>query len=144
MTIDELLSGDELLDLAEKEQEQNENRFRGLMFGMLDLSTILFFFLPLFRQKTDEAVLAVSLPALEMLPYLKVIYFAVVLAIIAVGALILALQNCSRFSERQRDSLSFAVSVTGLFLFILSPQPYAAAFLLVLLMIKALIVIKKH
>ena len=144
MTIDELLSGDELLDLAEKEQEQNENRFRGLMFGMLDLSTILFFFLPLFRQKTDEAVLAVSLPALEMLPYLKVIYFAVVLAIIAVGALILALQNCSRFSERQRKSLSFAVSVTGLFLFILSPQPYAAAFLLVLLMIKALIVIKKH
>ena len=36
VTIDELLSGDELLNIAEDESKNKENRIRNLVFGLLD------------------------------------------------------------------------------------------------------------
>lgn len=46
VTIDELLSGDELLTIAEADAKQKEHHFRDLVFGLLDCSTSMFFFLP--------------------------------------------------------------------------------------------------
>jgi hypothetical protein len=43
-----------------------------------------------------------------------------------------------------RSKLSLALSVVGALLFIVSLQPYAAAFLFVFLLIKVLILIKKQ
>lgn len=144
VTIDELLSGNEALDLAEEEHKQKDGRFRSRVLGLLDLSAVMFFFLPFFRQQTDSAVLAVSLAALETRPYLKVLYCLAVLAVMLTGVLMLALKNCSRFPERHRVLLTLAVNVLGVLLFILSPQPYAAVYLFVLLVIKGLILIKKQ
>ena len=42
VTIDELLSGDELLTIAEKDTEQKENHIRDLVFGLLDISVAVF------------------------------------------------------------------------------------------------------
>ena len=49
VSIDDLLSGDELLTLAETENRTNINTIYGLIFGILDLSAVIFFILPLFR-----------------------------------------------------------------------------------------------
>ena len=51
VTIDELLSGDELLTIAEQDSKQTEKRFRDLVFGLLDLSITMFLFLPFFAKK---------------------------------------------------------------------------------------------
>ena len=56
VTIDELLSGDELLTIAEKDTEQKENHIRDLVFGLLDISVAVFFFLPLFGQKVNGII----------------------------------------------------------------------------------------
>ena len=48
ITIDELLSGEELLIVAEEDGKQKETDLRTLVFGLLDLSTAVFFFLPFF------------------------------------------------------------------------------------------------
>ena len=50
VTIDELLSGAELLSIAEEDTRQTENRFRDRVFGLLDCSIAMFFFLPFFGQ----------------------------------------------------------------------------------------------
>ena len=52
ITIDELLSGDELLTIAEEDNKQNTGRFKDLVFGLLDISIAMFFFLPLFQAKS--------------------------------------------------------------------------------------------
>ena len=44
VTIDELLSGEELLTIAEEDNKQKETRFRDLVFGLLDCSIAMFFF----------------------------------------------------------------------------------------------------
>ena len=48
VSIDELLSGDELLIAAEEEQSNTKGRYRDLVFGLLDVSVALLFFLLFF------------------------------------------------------------------------------------------------
>ena len=61
VTIDELLSGSELLTIAEEDNRKNENYIRDMVFGLLDISVIILFFLPFFGQKLENAVQEVSL-----------------------------------------------------------------------------------
>lgn len=144
VTIDELLSGEELLTIAEENTKQKENLLRDLVFGLLDCSIAMFFFLPFFGQKADGILQEVSLLSLfSISSWLKIAYFVVVIEIIALGILTLALQNCDQsFWIKSKSKLSLLLNTVGAFLFIVSSQPYAAAFLFVFLLIKVLMLIK--
>ncbi|MBQ7866885.1 MAG: helix-turn-helix transcriptional regulator [Clostridia bacterium] len=146
VTVDELLSGDELLTLAETDVQQKQNQFCTLVFGLLDLSAILLFLLPLFAQHTNETVQAVSLLALtQTAVYLKAAYFAVVCAMILTGIAALALQNCHHVLwERSRRTLSLGFNTLGALVMIVSHQPYAAVFLFLLLAFKTILLLKKQ
>ena len=144
VTIDELLSGDELLTIAEEDTKQKENHFRDLVFGLLDCSVAMFFSLPFFGQKINAIIQEVSLLSLtESAPYLRIAYFVVVTGIIASGILTLTLQNCHEaFWVTNKRKISLALNAIGAFIFIISSQPYAAAFLFIFLTIKVLMLIK--
>jgi len=144
VTIDELLSSDELLTIAEEDTKQKENHFRDLVFGLLDCSIAMFFFLPFFGQKVNATVQEVSLLSLtEIAPYLRIAYFVVIIAIIVSGILTLALQNCRQtFWVRNKSKLSLMLNAIGALLFIISSQPYGAAFLFMFLVIKVLMLVK--
>lgn len=144
VTIDELLSGDELLTIAEEDTKQKEKHFRDLVFGLLDCSIAMFFFLPFFGQTVDGILQEVSLLSLnEIAPYLRTAYFVVVIGIIIWGVLTLALQNCRQtFWIRNKSKITLVLNTIGALLFIISSQPYAAAFLFVFLVIKVLMLIK--
>ena len=141
VTIDELLSTDEVLTIAEEDNKQKENNFFDLIFGLLDLSSAMFLFLPLFGQKSNGLVSEVSLLSItEIQPFFKIAYMIIIFAIIAAGILTLALQNCqSTFWIKSKRKISLILNATGTLIFILSPQPYAATFLFIFLMIKVLI-----
>lgn len=144
VTIDELLSSDELLTIAAEDTKQKETHIHDLVFGMLDCSIAMFFFLPFFGQKIDGVIQEVSLLSLaEIAPYLRTTYFIAVIGIIVLGILTLALQNCHQtFWVRNKSKISLVLNATGALLFIISSQPYAAAFLFIFLAIKALMLIK--
>ena len=144
MTIDELLSGDELLTIAEEDTRQKETKFRDLVYGLLDCSTAMLFFLPVFGQRSEGVVHGVSLPALTgIAPYLKYAYFAAVIAMMVCGLLMLVLQVSRRsFRGSVRHKLSIALNAAGALLFIVSLQPYAAVVLFLFLTIKALLQMK--
>ena len=96
VSIDELLSGEELLSVAENENREKENHFRDLVFGLLDCSVAMFLFLPFFGQKIGGIIYEVSLLSLtEYEIYLKITYLMVVSGLIIWGILTLTLQNCS-------------------------------------------------
>ena len=144
VTIDELLSGDELLTIAEEDNKQKQKYFYDLIFGLLDCSVITFFFLPLFGQKVNGILQAVSLLSLNCVaPYLKTGYYVVIISIVVLGVLTLALQNCNKtFWVKNKGKASLALNAIGALLFIISSQPYAATLLFVLLAIKVLMLIK--
>ena len=146
VTVDELLSGDEILNLAEEDTKQKTSHFLDLLFGLLDCAAALLLFLPLFGQVSGDTVQSVSLLSLrEIAPYLKTVYLAFVAATVVFGLLTLALQTSRHpFWLRCRRKISLLLNALGVLLFIVSPQPYAAAFLFVFLAIKALTLIKWH
>lgn len=145
VTIDELLSGDELLTIAEEDTKQTEKHYHDLVLGLLDLSVAIFFFLPFFGQKADGGIQAVSLLFLTgVSPWLKVLYFAAVTGLTLWGIATLALQNCQEaFWLRHKNTISLGFNGVAVLLFIISQQPYAAALLFLFLAIKVLILRKK-
>jgi transcriptional regulator with XRE-family HTH domain len=146
VTIDELLTGNEALNIAEEDHKERESHLRDLVFGLLDLSVAMFFFLPFFGQKVDAGVQAVSLLSLtEISPYLKTAYFATTISMIALGLLTLSLQNYrNTFLVQKKSKISAILNAIGTLLFIISSQPYGAALLFIFLAIKVIMLIQKR
>ena len=146
VTIDDLLSGSEILTIAEEDQKQKNSLLLDLVFGLLDLSVSMFLFLPLFGQREHDTVYEVSLLALSNIaPYLMGAYITIIAGMILWGILTLALQNCNgKFWVNYKRRISFLLGGLGTLLFIVSMQPYAAALLFIFLCIKILVFAKKQ
>ena len=146
VTIDELLSGDELLTIAEEDGKQKEKGIRNIVWGLLDFSVAILFFLPFFAQRGNGIIEEVSLLSLSAIaPHLKIAYFVSVFGVILSGILTLALQNSSwSFWKQNNSKISLILNVIGTMLFIISSQPYAATILFMFLIIKILMLIKKQ
>lgn len=144
ITIDELLSGNELLTIAQEDKKQTKKHFRDLVFGFLDIGTAMLLFMPFFADKIGGEIFAVSLLSLTSISvYLKVIYSVLVALIILTGVGTLALQNCkASFWVRSKSKISLALTSATTILLIISLQPYAAIFLFIFLAIKVLVLVK--
>ena len=145
VTVDELLSTDEVLTIAEEDSRRKEKHFRDLMYGLLDICIALLLFLPFFAEDADGIIQSVSLIALDgVQPYLKTAYLAVVSGMTVMGILTLTLQNCQAIAwVKSKTTISLTLGALLVLLFMISSQPYAAVFAFVLLTIKALILIKR-
>ncbi len=146
VTVDELLSSDEVLLLAEKDSRQRESRIRELVFSLLDVSSLLLLFLPFFGQKTEGGIESVSLISLvEISLWLRIIYFAFVIITALWGIFTLSVGSINdSLLPRVRSKVSLLWGVIGTLLFVLSSQPYATTFIFVFLIIKVLMCIKGH
>ena len=146
VTVDQLLSSDQVLCIAEGEQMQKVQHLRNMVFGLSDLCALLFLFLPFFAAKADNAIDSVSLLNLDGVQlYLKMFYFVVVIGMIVTGILTLALQNCrAAIWLKTKVILSLILGLAAVLLFIISLQPYAAVFSLILLGIKVGVLIKRQ
>ena len=144
VSLDELLSSEELLTAAQEEGRKKEQHFRDLVFGLLDVSVMMFLFLPFFGQRVNGVIQEVSLLGLtEVEIYIKIPYLILVFALVIWGVLILALQNCAgAFWKHNKYRISLGLSSLAVLMFVASQQPYAAAFSFLFLVIKALLLIK--
>ena len=145
VSIDALLSGEELLTVAEEDHKEKQSRSRDLLFGLLDICVAMLLFLPFFARRTNGEVQAVSLIALTgAKTYLRIAYYSIVVLTILVGTLTLAMQNSKHgFWLRVICGISLVCNFVAIVLFIVGLQPYAAVFLFVLLLIKILLLVKK-
>ena len=145
VSIDELLSSGELLIIAEDDRKRREARMRDIVFGLIDLGMLVMLFLPLFGQTEDGFIKAVSIIGLsEPSLFLRLAYYDIISSTVICGILMLALQNSNWYVwRRTRGCISIALSVIGVFLFVLSRQPYAAVLVFVFFFIKAFLLLKR-
>ena len=146
VSLDDLLSADEMLTLAEEDGKQKQNSMRDLVFGLLDVCMITLLFLPLFAERSGEAAFAVSLVVLaDASLYLKILYFSLVAVAFASGVLTLALQNIgSIIWQRIKTPLSILLSFATALAFIISSHPYAALFAFSMLSVKVFVLLKRR
>ena len=145
LTLDELLSSDEVLTIAEEDNKQKEKHFRDLTYGLVDLALSLLLFLPFFAETVDGVIRSVSLIAFGGAQiYVKIAYYAVVIGVIAMGILTLTLQNCqASLWLKSKTAASLILGAGAVLLFMITSQPYAAVFAFALLTIKATTLIKR-
>ncbi len=93
----------------------------------------------------DGLIRGISLlSVVHLQPYMKMVYFATVLANVAFGVLMLTLQSCRKslwvFSKHL---VSLCLSALNVCLFVISRQPYAAIYVFMFLLIKVFLLTKK-
>ena len=146
ISIDELLSNDELIQLAETENRANLRRTSGLVFGVLDLMVLAFLFMPLFGQREEGYIRAVTLLGYtEGAELLRRCYLLFLLGIPALGAAELAFELTDHEKGlRMGKVCSLALCSTAILLFALSRQPYVTAFLFLLFVVKVVLILQEN
>ena len=144
ITIDDLLSGDELLSLAERENKGNLQKLCGMLSGITDLLAFLLIVLPLYPQEIDGYVYAVNLLAYgQATSRSLLLYWAIFAALVAIGTIkvVLAKRTQTTYSKVAND-ISMVLSVVAVIYLALSREAYAATLVFLLLVIKAMLMVK--
>ncbi|MBQ4624424.1 MAG: helix-turn-helix transcriptional regulator, partial [Clostridia bacterium] len=115
VSLDDLLSGEEVLAVAESEHKQKESTLLDLLFGLLDCGMALLLFLPFFGQEADGVVRGATLLALdEVQSYVKAAYIVFVGIMVVLGMMTLALQNVrQKLWTQSKRVLSLVFSAVG-------------------------------
>ncbi|MHC5247157.1 helix-turn-helix domain-containing protein [Enterococcus sp. LJL90] len=144
VSLDDLLSNEELLDLAQEENRSNLNRLTTLVYGSLDILVLTFLFLPLYIRQDEDMVRTVSLFAKpDVSDVTWVIYFAIPLVMAIIGICeLLAVRFSSSKSWQQLRLASIFIAAGCVLIFIATRQPYPTTLLFLFLMIKIVLMIK--
>jgi len=144
VTIDQLLSSDELIVLAETENRININNISNLIYGLLDLSTILFLFLPFYAQSDGSHVRFETLISYNASGTIRLIYFILLILMSLWGAAELTLRILQYENAFKAIRIfSFLLHSIAILLFIMTRQPYITALSFVLLILKTVLFVKQ-
>lgn len=145
VSVDDLLSGEELISLAETEQKEKTKSMRDLVFGILDCMMALLFFLPFFGQQENGVIRAVPLFSFtETRDYIWVTFVSVAAFITIFGVVQLAFQNWqNQIWLKSKIVISLVLSVLAMMFTIASRHPYPGAFLLCILVLKGILLWKQ-
>ena len=101
VTIDELLSGEELITLAETENRSNLKKIYSFIYGILDMMAVTFILLPLYDNLVDGYIYSVNLLSFtDTTPIYLAIYWIVFIVLIALG---IAKLMCVRSEEHTSE-----------------------------------------
>ena len=137
ISLDDLLSGDELMAAAETENRTNLRRVTGIVFGALDVLSLALLFLPLFGQHEGDYIRAVTLWRYTAVGSVLRMVYAALLAVLAVIGVV------ELFLRRQWNYPSLLVHTAAILLFAMSRQPYMTAFLFLFILVKGLLLIQE-
>ena len=138
LTLDELLSSSEIVEIAEEDEKQKKSRLKDIVFGLVDISILLLAFLPIYALRIGDTVSSVSLFSLDISAYLKVLYYFSIFTLSIFGVIELSLQSVkSRVWSKIKLISSILLGVVAVFMFTISLQPYPAILAFLLLSIKA-------
>ena len=143
-TIDELLSSEEIIDIAKRENTSNIKRTNNLIYGLLDIISVLFIFLPLYAHRTENFVYSVSLISTNDISNIIKVSYIVILSILSLIGIAELIMNFVDNKKMQRivNVISLIVEVISILFFAISRQTYLTAIIFIILIIKIVIIIK--
>jgi transcriptional regulator with XRE-family HTH domain len=144
VSIDSLLSSEELLDIAEVHRKNESKMFRSLLFGIMDFMTLLMFVLPVCANRFDGKIFMVTLQSLRLAnESVRAVFIVLVCMNGLFGALELALQNVQKKVKQNLELiLSGAFSSLGIVFSCMMNQPYACVYYFSLFLIKVLVALR--
>ena len=144
VSIDELLSGEKLLFIAEKENKTNIKSICELLLGAVDLFYVLLIFLPLYPDTVNGFIYSVSLlNYTEISSFNKTIYWVMFLALVLIGATKIMLTKLGKEKVNKAVTVvSVVLNILIILLFAITREVYALILVFLFLIIKGLLIFK--
>lgn len=144
VSIDDLLSGENILSIAETENKSNFRKMCDLLFGVVDLFSFVMIFLPLYPNIVGGYVYSVSLfDYTEASGFNRAIYWSGIILLIIFGILKVVFSKLNETKGgRLLTELSMAVNILFVLFLGLARQAYAVVVAVLLLITKGLILLK--
>ena len=144
VTIDDLLSSEKLLFIAEKENKSNLRNICDLLFGILDVCSFLLIVLPLYPNTVNGFVYSVNLVAYVQTTSLnRFVYWIMFISLVVIGIIKLTLtklriEKCSKILTE----VSMVISILMVLFLAITRQAYAVIVVFLLLVIKGMLFFK--
>lgn len=144
VTIDDLLSGEKLLFIAEKENKSNIRSMCDLLFGVVDLCSFLLVVLPLYPNTIDGYIYSVNLFAyIEASPMNRFIYWILFISLIVLGLIELMLTKFKpEKSYKITTDISMGLSILIVLFLAITREAYAITVAFLLLVTKGVLLLK--
>lgn len=144
VSIDDLLSAEKIISIAEKENKENIKSMYNLFFGICDILYFMLIILPLYSNSSGRHIYAINLIAhLENATANHIIYPIIFLLLIMVGTVKIILL---RFETDNRQKLltfiSVLLGILAVLLLALTREAYATSTAFLLLVIKGWLLLK--
>lgn len=144
VTIDELLSGEKLMSIAEKENKANIQRICNLLLGIVDVLSVMLIILPLYPKPVGGYIYSVNLfEYMESASVIKMIYWILFLALIVVGGVKIALTQLNiEKGQIIVTRCSMGLSIATVLYLGMCKEPYGVMVIFILLTIKGILILK--
>lgn len=145
VSIDELLSGEKLLTIAEHENKSNIRNMCDLLLGMVDLFSFMLIVLPIYPKTIDEHIYSVNLfHYADATVFNRSIYWMMFLGLVVIGILkILLIQLKKEKGQKIVTICSMMLSIITVFFLALTRATYAIALAFLLLVIKGTLIFNR-
>ena len=142
VSIDDLLSGEKVLSMAEKENKENLRRLCDLLFSVVDLCSLLLMVLPLYPYNLGEQIVSVNLFVYEdKAPVFRFLYVGLFGLLMAVGIVKLIQNRLEKDHYRKQMTCgSIILGIITVFVLALTRETYAVTVAFVLLVVKVMLV----
>ena len=144
VTIDDLLSSEKLLSIAEKENESNLQSICDLLFGLLDVCSFVLIVLPIYPNELDGFIYSVNLFAYTQTTSLnRIVYWIMFVSLVVVGITKLLLtkfriEKCNK----TMTGVSMVFSILLVLFLAMTRETYAVIVVFLLLVIKGVLILK--
>ena len=141
VSMDELLSSEQMLSLAESETQKKLQCACRMLMGVMDVLAVLLIVLPLYPHPAEGAVYAVNLFDYREIPaWSRRMHWALLLSLTGIGAAQIALARL-KIEKGQRAAVvcSMALSVAAVLFLALTREAYAIVVAFLLLVVKAML-----
>lgn len=144
VTIDELLSGEKLISIAEEENTFNIQRMCNLLVGIVDLFSFILIVLPLYPDTVNGCVYSVNLfNYTETTSLNLLVYWIMFITLIVTGVVkIFITQFNIEKGQKIVTGCSMALSVLTVLFLAMATEPYAITVAFLLFIIKGILLLK--
>lgn len=146
ITIDELLSGEELITLAETENHSNVKRIYNMISGIIDVLAVAFIILPIYGNPQGNHVYHTNLLLNTHMPNIDLgIHWAIYLLIIGLGIARLAFICFDKeLWYRITSRISIAAGAAAICLYAAAREPYATILLFLSFAVKIYLLLQQN
>ena len=144
VSIDELLSAEKMVSIAEKENKENIQYICNMLLGTVDLMALALIILPIFPSLRDGFYYAVSLPYYtQVSDFNLACYWGLIVSLVLMGVakLIMTRLRLKR-GQKTVTTLSLVIGIIAVLFFAMAREAYGAVILFLMVVAKWMLIYK--